>query len=193
MLRGELVLLRARREADVAVLHRDLYDDVETRSRADSRPWQPIAADSAASPYAVAGLAADVACFTVVDLADERDEPAGEALLWGIDVHNRCAHIGLSLRPAFRNRGLGADTVRVLSRYGFQVRGLHRLQIETLADNRAMVRAAVRCGFTPEGTLRRSAWVGGEFLDEVILGLLADEWRSGGPGAPQTARADPAR
>lgn len=186
MLRGERVLLRARREADVAVLHRDLYDDVHTRSRADSRPWQPIPADSAASPYAVAGPAADVACFTVVDLADERDEPAGEALLWGIDAHNRCAHLGLSLRPAFRGRRLAADTVRVLCRYGFDVRGLHRLQIETLADNQAMTRAAVRCGFILEGTRRRAAWVGGEFLDEVILGLLAEEWRSGGPGAART-------
>jgi RimJ/RimL family protein N-acetyltransferase len=193
MLKGERVLLRARREADVAVLHRDLYDDVETRSRADSRPWQPIAADSAASPYAMTGPAADVACFTVVDLTDERDEPAGEALLWGIDAHNRGAHIGLSLRPAFRGRGLGADAVRVLCRYGFDVRGLHRLQVETLADNQAMIRAAVRCGFTPEGTLRRSAWVGGEFLDEVILGLLGDEWRSGGRGASHTGRADPGR
>ncbi len=39
-----------------------------------------------------------------------------------------------------------------------------------------MVAAATRAGFVLEGTLRRSAWVTGEFLDEVLLGLLAEDW-----------------
>jgi RimJ/RimL family protein N-acetyltransferase len=56
------------------------------------------------------------------------------------------------------------------------LRGLHRLQVETLADNTAMIRAATQAGFVPEGTLRRAAWVNGAFADEVILGLLATEW-----------------
>jgi RimJ/RimL family protein N-acetyltransferase len=171
MLNGEKVLLRARYDTDVPVLHAELYEDVATRSRADGRPWRPIAPDSPASPYAVAGAGTDAACFSVVALAG--DELAGEALLWGIDTHNRSAHVGLSLRPAFRGRGLGTDTVRVLCAYGFTVRGLHRLQIETLADNAAMIQAATRAGFEPEGTLRRSAWVSGDFVDEVILGRLA--------------------
>jgi RimJ/RimL family protein N-acetyltransferase len=84
-------------------------------------------------------------------------------------------HLGLSLRPAFRGLGLGTDTVAVLCRYGFTVLGLHRLQIDTLADNTAMIHAATRNGFVHEGTLRRAAWVLGTFIDEVILGRLAQE------------------
>jgi RimJ/RimL family protein N-acetyltransferase len=175
MLRGNKIGLRARYESDVPVLHSELYDDVATRSRADSRPWRPIAPGSAASPYAVADPGDEAACFSVVSL--ENDELAGGALLWGIDTHNRSAHLGISLRPEFRNRGLGVDVVQVLCDYGFAVRGLHRLQIETLADNTAMIRAASRAGFTQEGTLHRSAWVNGEFADEVIFGLVADAWR----------------
>jgi RimJ/RimL family protein N-acetyltransferase len=178
MLTGERVALRARREADVPVLHAELHDDVEVRSRADSRPWRPIAAQSPASPYAVADPTEDAACFSVVELAG--DELAGEALLWGIDLHNRSAHLGLSLRPAFRGRGLGTDAVRTLCTYGFALRGLHRLQLETLADNAAMLGAATAAGFTVEGTLRRSAWVNGDFVDEVLCGLLAAEWRRPG-------------
>jgi RimJ/RimL family protein N-acetyltransferase len=173
MLHGDKIGLRARHESDVPVLHSELYDDVVTRSRADSRPWRPIAPGSAESPYAVSGPTDEAACFSVVRLAD--DELAGEALLWGIDLHNRTAHLGLSLRPAFRGHGLGTDVVRVLCHYGFAVRGLHRLQVETLADNAAMIRAASQTGFVLEGTLRRAAWVNGDFADEVILGLLATE------------------
>jgi RimJ/RimL family protein N-acetyltransferase len=180
MLRGGKVALRARHEEDVPVLQAELYDDVATLSRADSRPWRPISPGSSASPYRVAdvvGAADEPAVFSVVELAGA--ELAGDALLWGIDLHNRVAHIGVSLRPAFRGRGLGADVVRVLCGYGFAVRGLHRLQIETLADNAAMIAAATGAGFVPEGTLRKSAWVDGDFADEVVLGLLRAEWRRG--------------
>jgi RimJ/RimL family protein N-acetyltransferase len=177
MLRAGKVGLRARDEADVAVLHAELYEDIATRVRADSRPWLPIPAASAASPYAVGDPRDDVAVFSVVELAS--GELAGEALLWAIDPHNRMAHLGVSLRPAFRGRGLGADVVVALCEYGFAVRGMHRLQVDTLAGNTAMVRAAERAGFVPEGRLRRAAWVNGEFADEVILGLLAADWAGG--------------
>jgi RimJ/RimL family protein N-acetyltransferase len=153
---------------------------VDTRSRGDSRPWRPIAPDSPSSPFAVREPDDRFVPFTVVEIAS--DEPAGEALLWSIDQHNRTAHLGISLRPSFRGRGLGTDVVRTLCQYGFVVRGLHRLQVDTLADNAAMIRSAQKVGFAMEGTLRRAAWVNGEFLDEVILGLLVDEWTLSRPG-----------
>jgi RimJ/RimL family protein N-acetyltransferase len=180
MLRAGKVGLRAREETDVAVLHTELYEDIVTHMRADSRPWRPIPAGSSASPYAISEPRDDLACFSAVELAT--GELAGEALVWAIDLHNRTAHLGLSLRPAFRGRGLGADMVLALCEYGFAVRGLHRLQVETLASNAAMIRAASRAGFVQEGRLRRAAWVDGEFADEVIFGLLASEWAGGGTG-----------
>jgi RimJ/RimL family protein N-acetyltransferase len=184
MLRAGKVGLRARDEADIAVLHAELYEDIATYTIADSRPWRPIPADSSASPYAIGEPRDDPARFSVVELAGgeraggERagGELAGAALLWAIDSHNRSAHLGLSLRPSFRGRGLGTDVVLALCEYGFAVRGLHRLQVDTLASNAAMISAAVRAGFAQEGTLRGADWVNGEFVDEVILGLLASDW-----------------
>ena len=181
MLRAGKVGLRARDEADVAVLHAELYEDIVTYMAADSRPWRPIPAGSSASPYAIGEPGDDLALFSVVELVS--GELAGAALLWAIDLHNRMAHLGLSLRPSFRGRGLGTDVVLALCEYGFTVRGLHRLQVETLASNAAMIGGASRAGFVHEGTLRGAGWVNGEFADEVILGLLADDWASRRDGA----------
>lgn len=175
MLRGTHVGLRARHESDVLVLQAELYDDVSMRVRADSRPWLPIPPVAAASPYYASGPRDDVAVFSVVDLLDG-DSLAGEALLWGIDTHNRSAHLGISLRPAYRGRSLGGDVVNVLCRYGFDIRGLHRLQVDTLADNAPMIAAAKKAGFVVEGVTRQSAWVEGRFLDDTVLGLLAEDW-----------------
>jgi RimJ/RimL family protein N-acetyltransferase len=176
MLRGELTGLRARAVDDVAILHAELYDDVDTRIRADARPWVPVPSGPG-SPYSVAGTKpadGEAAFFSVVELAT--GELAGEALLWGMDLHNRSAHVGISLRPAVRGHGLGVDVVRVLCRYGFAIRGLHRLQLETLADNHAMIAIAEKLGFTREGTTRGSSWVNGRFADDVIFGLLTEEF-----------------
>jgi RimJ/RimL family protein N-acetyltransferase len=101
----------------------------------------------------------------------------GEAGLWGIDVHNRSAHLGIGLLPEARGRGLGVATVELLCEYGFAVLGLNRIQIDTLTENEPMLRTAAACGFTLEGRIRQAAWTRGRFSDEAVLGLLADEWR----------------
>lgn len=169
---GDLAL-RGRHPDDVPVLQAELYNDVLTRSQADSRPWRPLPPDAAASPYAVA-VVDDAAFFSVV--SGPEAELSGEALLWGIDTHNRLAHLGLALLPRFRGRGLSVGVLQLLCRYGFSVRGLNRLQLETNADNAPMMRAAARVGFAEEGRLRQAAWVAGSFNDTVVMGLLSAGW-----------------
>ena len=180
MLNGELTGLRARTADDAEILHEELYENVEDWVRASNHPWVPIGSGPG-SPYAALdpsderrGPAPSAAEFSIVELPS--GELAGQVALWGIDEHNRMAHIGIELRPAFRGRGLGLDAVRVVCRYGFALRGLHRLQMETLADNHAMIAVAQKLGFTREGAIRGSSWMNGRFMDDVIFGLLAEEF-----------------
>jgi len=63
MLRGTKVGLRARHETDVPILQAELYDDVATRVRADSRPWRPISPNPEASPYWVSEPVTMPHCF----------------------------------------------------------------------------------------------------------------------------------
>ncbi|MBY8878272.1 GNAT family N-acetyltransferase [Actinacidiphila acidipaludis] len=180
MLKGSKVGFRARHEDDIPVLRAELYDDVVNASRAEAGPWRPIAPGSKDPRLVTDDKEQGSVPFSVVELAG--GTLVGTATLWDIDTHNRSAHIGLGLRPSARGKGYGTDVVAVLCHYGFVVRGLHRLQIETLSDNAAMLRSAERNGFVREGVLRSSAWVMGEFLDEVLLGLLARDWKPGASG-----------
>jgi RimJ/RimL family protein N-acetyltransferase len=177
VLRGSKVGLRARHEDDIPILRAELYDDVVNASRAESGPWRPVTPGSKDPRLVVDDTNEGSVKFSVVEL--EGDTLVGTATLWGIDTHNRSAHIGLGLLPASRGKGYGTDVVAVLCHYGFVVRSLQRLQIETLSNNAAMLRSAERNGFVREGVLRSSAWVMGEFLDEVLLGLLVQEWNPG--------------
>ncbi|MEU4653795.1 GNAT family protein [Streptomyces sp. NPDC023723] len=177
MLTGNRIGLRARHEDDVPILHAELHDDVTNQARASGKPWRPVTATSRHGQFAVDDDRVDEGHvpFSVVEL--DGGTLLGSANLWGVDTHNRTAHLGLGLLPSCRGKGYGTDVVAVLCHYGFTVRGLHRLQIETLSDNTPMLRAAERNGFVREGVLRSSAWVMGEFLDEVVLGLLAEDWK----------------
>jgi RimJ/RimL family protein N-acetyltransferase len=175
MLRGSTIGLRARHEDDIPILRTELFDDVVNSSRAESRPWRPITPGSKDPRLVVDDQEQGLVPFSVVELGG--GTLVGTAALWGIDNHHRSAHIGLGLRPSSRGKGYGTDVVATLCHYGFVVRGLHRLQIETLADNTAMLRSAERNGFVREGVLRSSAWVMGEFLDDVLLGLLVQDWQ----------------
>ncbi|AOT61703.1 MULTISPECIES: GNAT family N-acetyltransferase [Streptomyces] len=175
MLTGDKIGLRARHAADLPVLRTELFNDVTYAARVETAPWRPIGPDSNDPRLVVDDTDEERVRFSVVE--SRGGTLIGSANLWGIDAHNRCAHIGLGLLPSARGKGYGTDVVAVLCHYAFVVRGLRRLQIETLSDNTAMLRAAERNGFVQEGLLRSSAWVLGEFLDEVVMGLLAQDWK----------------
>ncbi|MBK3583598.1 GNAT family N-acetyltransferase [Streptomyces microflavus] len=175
MLTGKKAGLRARHEEDIPVLRTELHNDVVNAARASGRPWRPMSPDAKNPLFAADDEDEGRVEFSVVEL--DGGTLIGTATLWGIDTHNRSAHIGIGLLPSARGKGYGTDVVGTLCHYGFVVRGLQRLQIETLADNAAMLGSAERNGFVREGVLRSSAWVLGEFLDEVLLGLLVKDWK----------------
>ncbi|MGA4956232.1 GNAT family N-acetyltransferase [Streptomyces lavendulocolor] len=180
MLKGTRVGLRARHEDDLPILLTELHDDVVNSSRSEGGPWRPLSPGSRDPRLVVDDQERSRVQFSVVELAG--GTLIGTAGLWGIDDHNRCAHIGLGLFPSARGKGYGTDVVAVLCHYGFVVRNLQRMQIETLSDNTAMLRSAERNGFVREGLLRSSSWVMGAFMDEVVLGLLVRDWRPGAKG-----------
>ena len=175
MLTGERIVLRARQEADVPVLHAELYDDVEVRSRADSRPWRPVAAH-------VAGLA----------VRGSRPHRRRRLLLGGRAGRRRAGGGGAavgdrSAQPSRRTSGCRCGRTSAggawvptpfapCVRYGFALRGLHRRPARNPRRQRRDAQRGDRAGFTVEGTLRRYAWVNGDFVDEVLCGLLAAEW-----------------
>jgi RimJ/RimL family protein N-acetyltransferase len=187
MLRGQKVALRARTRSDMEVLFREILGDPAAGMKVSGDPWVPVPVEQRLAAYdAEPPEDADVssAAFAVDVAGDDDDKPmelAGFATLWGIDPHNRRASIGMSLRPAARGKRLASDVVRVLCYYAFGVRGLNRVQVNTLADNLPMRRAAESAGFVEEGVLRANAWVDGTFVDEVVLGMVAADWFAAHP------------
>lgn len=181
MLTGRTVGLREKRRADVEIFHAAFQTDPAHVSLTDVDPFVPTT------------LQHDLAVFERRQseepdpkgahfVVQRLDDPSGAAIgsigLWGIDLHNRTSHIGMSLLPSARGQGFGRDALEVICRYAFELRDLARVSLETLDVNAAMRATAVACGFVEEGRLRSAAWYQGRRTDEVLYGLLADEWRA---------------
>jgi RimJ/RimL family protein N-acetyltransferase len=65
----------------------------------------------------------------------------------------------------------------MLCDYGFRVRALLRIGLETLTTNAGMIATAEAAGFVREGVLRSVGFVDGERVDEQLFGLLYEEWK----------------
>ena len=80
-------------------------------------------------------------------------------------------HVGYGILPEFRGRGFTARTLDLVADWLFTHAGLHRLELGHKAPNAASGGAAVRGGFTVEGTLaRRLRNADGSTEDEVFYG-----------------------
>jgi RimJ/RimL family protein N-acetyltransferase len=58
--------------------------------------------------------------------------------------------------------------------YAFRLKNLRRVWLEVLASNERAIRS---CGFVEEGRMHEHVWLDGRYLDNVLMGILGDEWR----------------
>jgi RimJ/RimL family protein N-acetyltransferase len=108
---------------------------------------------------------------------------AGEILLHGLSVHDRRARLAVGLfAPDDLGKGLGRRAIRLVLAHAFAAPeagglALNRVDLRVLAYNERAIRCYRACGFVEEGRERQSAFVAGRFHDDVIMGLLASEFR----------------
>jgi RimJ/RimL family protein N-acetyltransferase len=93
-----------------------------------------------------------------------------------LDENRRQAEIGFTLAPAYQRRGFAGEAVRALLDHLFRVQGLHKVSAECDARNSASARLLERVGFTREGRRRSHTWIKGEWTDDLLYGVLAEEW-----------------
>ncbi|WP_239164830.1 GNAT family N-acetyltransferase [Actinoplanes palleronii] len=90
--------------------------------------------------------------------------------------NGRQAEIGFTLATAYQKRGLATEAVSAVLDRLFRLQGLHRVMGECDARNVASAALMERLGFTREGLLRQQTFIKGEWTDDLIFGILDQEW-----------------
>jgi ribosomal-protein-serine acetyltransferase len=107
-----------------------------------------------------------------------REDLAGAVRYHEIDWTNRSTELGYWLGVDFEGKGLITKACIVMIDHAFHELGLNRVVISCAEENEKSRAIAERLGFTQEGTLRQSDWLKDRFVNQVIYGVLASEWRS---------------
>jgi aminoglycoside 6'-N-acetyltransferase len=85
------------------------------------------------------------------------------------------AELGFTLAREYQGRGYATEAARCVLDRVFSA-GIHRVSAECDARNAASARLLERLGFRREGLRRRHTWLKGEWTDDLLFGLLAEEW-----------------
>ena len=105
---------------------------------------------------------------------------AGGLGLHAIDRNNLATSIGYWLAPPCRGRGYVTKACRLLLDHVFNELNLNRLVIHCAAENVRSRAIPERLGFVQEGVLRQAAKLPKGYVDLVVYGMLAEEWRAAG-------------
>ncbi len=108
----------------------------------------------------------------------EDDRIVGTCTLFAINESQGRAEIGYALGRGFWGRGYMNEALTALLDFAFGSLSMRRLEADVDPRNTGSLRALERLGFRREGLLRERWRVNGESQDSVVLGLLADDWRS---------------
>ncbi|HET6737911.1 MAG TPA: GNAT family protein [Kribbella sp.] len=100
----------------------------------------------------------------------------GEAVLNEWDPDNQCCNFRILIGAAGQNRGLGTEATRLIVGYGIEQLGLHRISLGVYEFNPRARRAYEKAGFKQEGVLRDALLWDGEWVDEIVMSVLAQEW-----------------
>ncbi|RYD83166.1 MAG: N-acetyltransferase [Sphingobacteriales bacterium] len=97
---------------------------------------------------------------------------AGRIGLHYIHPHNKHGAIGYWIAKEFEGQGIVLQSCKAVIRYGFDILGLHRIEIKAAVENTRSQAIPEKLGFFKEGILREAEFVNNAFTDIVLYSLL---------------------
>lgn len=102
-------------------------------------------------------------------------KPVGSVYYRDVDHDFNSAEYGIFIGDeSARGKGLGTETARLFTDFGFKTLGLHRISLRVLAENTPARRSYAAAGFQEEGTFRDMVRLDGVYHDVVFMAKIAE-------------------
>jgi RimJ/RimL family protein N-acetyltransferase len=111
-----------------------------------------------------------------VEGEDDDPEPVGQ-VGFSVEDRTRAAEIGVWIARPYWGEGYGTEACERFVDYAFDERNVHRMSARVMDGNAGSRRIWEKLGFEHEGVLRDAEFMGGEYRDMHVYGVLEDEWR----------------
>ena len=120
--------------------------------------------------------AGNYACFAIVPHG--MDTAVGLFQVRQLEPGWGTAEWGFAMGSAFWGTGLFAEGAELVLQFAFETIGVHRLEARAAVLNGRGNGALRKLGAVCEGVLRRSFLRNGQYLDQALWAILADEWKA---------------
>jgi ribosomal-protein-alanine N-acetyltransferase len=120
-------------------------------------------------------LAGNYACFAIVP--EGMTTAIGIFQVRSLEPGFGTAEWGFAMGSPFWGTGIFAEGARLVLDFAFDVIGAQRLEARAAVANGRGNGALRKIGAVQEGLLRRSFLRNGQHHDQVLWGILADDWR----------------
>lgn len=95
-----------------------------------------------------------------------------------IDWKNRVTVVGIFIgNKEYWGKGYGTDAMDVLINFIFKEMNLNRIMLNVYSYNQRAIKSYEKAGFVKEGVLRQALYKNGAYHDEVVMGLLKEEYK----------------
>jgi RimJ/RimL family protein N-acetyltransferase len=130
-------------------------------------------------------MAGSYACFAIVP--DGMKTAIGIFQIRSLEPGFGNAEWGFAMGSQFWGSGIFAEAARLVLNFAFETIGAHRLEARAAVVNGRGNGALRKIGAVQEGVLRRSFLRAGIYHDQVLWGILRDDWRLQQIGALKVA------
>jgi RimJ/RimL family protein N-acetyltransferase len=90
---------------------------------------------------------------------------------------SRRATLGMMIGDRqYWGKGYGTAVIKLFVRFLFTRYNLHRIDLATFSENQRAIRSYEKCGFVAEGVRRKAMWTVNGYRDQVMMGLLREDW-----------------
>ncbi|MCW2542183.1 MAG: Acetyltransferase including N-acetylase of ribosomal protein [Frankiales bacterium] len=172
MLTGKLVTLRPLTAEDYPRLT-EFKNDIELQLLGDGSPPVPSTLAAVTELQDRRAQAGDNYSFAI----DVDGDLIGDIGLFNLNRVSRLAEVGIGIGDRnYLGKGYGREAMALILDYGFRIQNFRKIWLETFAHNERAIRSYLAVGFVEEGRYREHSWVGGTYVDLVVMGLLRREW-----------------
>ncbi|MFC7322822.1 GNAT family N-acetyltransferase [Halobacillus campisalis] len=105
---------------------------------------------------------------------------AGLVGIHAVDRKNSKTSIGYWLGERFIGKGIMTRATKAMVDYAIYEKGLNRVEIRAASENLKSRSIPERLGFIQEGNIRQAEWLYDQYVDHVVYGVTAGEWKTNG-------------
>jgi len=172
MIKGKSVYLRSIKDEDMESIYKSCQDEeflYMTGTRKSFtldeiiKSYKQFSEDSTRYDFAICLL--------------NNNEVIGDLSVLDVDNDNKKAGFRIALHNKnIISKGYGTEATKLAQKFTFEELNLNRLELEVFSHNIRGIKAYEKAGFKKEGVLRQSLYINNTYSDEILMGMLQEEY-----------------